>query len=337
MTAQTIASRKSTWWMEPRILRFLESALNNSLLVTTVILIVVFSIIGYERNFLTFENLVNILISGTVLGFTTWGLAVTMLAGNIDFSTPGISAIASITLGVMFMQRGLGAVPSILVTAIMCAVFGLLTSVLIVNFKIPGLVATIAVNGSFTAFAMFLCNNYQINIRRPELEALFFSFRPFGIPFSVWIMFIFFGIAWLVLNHTRLGAHIYATGANPQAARLSGIRIGWIVRMTLMWCAICVAMAGIIQTSRSGITILYGSSGGLQPNLTPVVLGGIALFGGSGKIENMFIAIIFTTVLYNGLFLMSASTGVIQMTNGLVFLIAIMMSAARDWFARIQV
>jgi ribose/xylose/arabinose/galactoside ABC-type transport system permease subunit len=183
---------------------------------------------------------------------------------------------------------------------------------------------------------MYICNNYQINIRRPALEDIFFKFRILHIPFSVFLMFAFFGFTWLVLNHTRLGAHIYASGANPSAARLNGVRVSWVVRTTLMWSALCIALAAMIQTTRSGITLLYGSSGGLTPMLAPVLLGGISLFGGSGKVENMLVALVFYTVLYNGLFLMNASNGVIQLTTGLVFLLAILMGAAREWFAKMK-
>jgi ribose transport system permease protein len=337
MATNTLVKKKTTWWMAPRVLRGLEKLFSNSLLISTVILILIFTVIGWDRHYFSFENLVNVLIQMTVGGFLTWGLATAMLAGNIDYSTYGISAIASILTGVMFMQKGWGAIPTILFVAFGTSLFGLLTSVLVVNFRIPGLVATIAVNGFYVAIAMYLCQNYQINIRRPELEEAFFKFRPLGIPFSVWLMFIFFGITWVMLYHTKLGAHIYATGANAVAARLSGVRIGWVVRITLLFSALCIALAAIIQTTRSGITMLYGSSGGLAPNLGPVVLGGISLFGGSGKLENMLVAIFFSTVLYNGLYLMNASTGVIYLVSGLVFLLALIMSTIRDWFARMNV
>jgi ribose transport system permease protein len=323
--------------MEPRVLSVLEKLFSNSLLMATVALIIIFAIIGRDRNYLTFENLVNVLIQMTVGGFLTWSMATAMLAGNIDYSTWGVSAAASILTGVVFMQLGWNAIATIVFVSLACAIFGWLTSILVVNFRIPGLVATIAVNGFYVAIAMYLCQNYQINIRRPELEQIFLGFRPLGIPFSVWLMFIFFGVTWVMLYHTRLGAHIYATGANPVAARLAGVRNNWVVRFTLMFSAMCIALAAIIQTTRSGITMLYGSSGGLAPNLAPVVLGGISLFGGSGKLENMLVAIIFSAVLYNGLFLMNATTGVINMVSGLVFLLALIMSNVRDWFAKMKV
>jgi ribose transport system permease protein len=214
----------------------------------------------------------------------------------------------------------------------------LFTSVLIVNFKIPSIVSTIAVNGTYIALAMYLCNNYTINIRRPELGDILLKFNFLSIPFSVWLMFIFFGIAYVMLYHTRLGAHIYAVGANSVAARLNGVPVNNVIRATLIWSALCVSLAAIVQTTRGGITMLYGSTGGFAPftALTPVMLGGISLFGGRGRIENMLVAIMFTTVLFNGLIMMNASTGLIQLCNGLVILLALIISATRNWFARLK-
>jgi len=334
---QNPALEQRKWYKNARALDLLEKLLSNSLLAATVILIIFYTIIAWDRNFFTFENLINILITITVGGLLTWSMAVAMLAGNIDWSTRGISAIASIMMGVLFMQKGWGAIPTIIGVVITCVVISLFTSLLVVNFKIPSLVATIAVNGTYISIAMYMCNNYQINIRRFDMEAIFLGFRPLGIPFSVWVMFIFFGIAYVLLYHTRLGAHIYAVGANPVAARLNGVNVNGVVRFTLMWSALCVALAGIIQTTRSGITMLYGSAGGLDPMFGAVMLGGISLFGGRGKLENMLIAILFTTVLNNGLYMMHATTGVITLANGLVFLIALMMSGARDRIASIKI
>lgn len=336
--AQLATPKVNGWLSNRRGLDILEKILSNSLLAATFVLVILFAIIARERNFFTFENLLNILISMVVTGMLTWALAVAMLAGNTDFSVTGISAVASILMGVFFMQQNWPALPTILGVIACCVAISLFTSVLIVNFKIPSIVATIAVNGSYIALAMFLCNNYQINIRRPDLEQIFLKFTPLGIPFSVWMMLIFFGLAYLMLYHTKLGAHIYAVGANPTAARLNGVPVNQVIRATLLWSAMCVALAAIVQTTRSGITMLYGSTGGFPPftALTPVMLGGISLFGGRGRVENMLIAILFTSVLFNGLIMMNASTGVIQLCNGLVFLLALMMSAARDWISQLK-
>ena len=324
------------WYASSRALDLFEKLLGNSLLATSVILVIVFSILGWERNFLSIDNLLNILLSMVVTGFLTWALAIAMLAGNTDFSVTGISGISTVLVGVLVMNLNWSGWQTIIGICAFAILVSLFTSVLIVNFRIPSIVATIAVNGSYIALAMYLCNNLQINIRRPELENILLAFSPLGIPFSIWLMFSFFGIAYVMLYHTKLGAHIYAVGANPTAARLNGVPINRTIRVTLMWSALCVALATIVQTTRSGITMLYGSTGGFAPftALGPVMLGGISLFGGRGRVENMLVAIIFTSILFNGLVMMGATTGLIQLCDGLVFLLALMMSAARDWLAQ---
>jgi ribose/xylose/arabinose/galactoside ABC-type transport system permease subunit len=334
--SQGLAMPKRKWYQSQQALGLLEKLLSNSLLAATVVVIIIYAILGRDMHYFTFENLVNILLSLTTLGFLTWSMSVAMLAGNIDWSTAGIAAIASLTVGVLFMQKGVEAIPAILITLVVCMAFSLISSFLIVNLKIPSLVATIAVNGSFIASAMFISNNTTINIRLPGLADTLVNFNILRIPFIVWLMFLFFGIAYVMLNHTRLGAHIYAIGANPAAARLNGVKVSNVIRITLMWSAVCVGMAGIIMTVRGGITQLYGSQITITPAFTPVMLGGISIFGGRGRLENMLVAIIFITVLNNGLYMMNAQIGVVTLANGLVLLIALVMSSLRDYIAKLK-
>jgi ribose/xylose/arabinose/galactoside ABC-type transport system permease subunit len=333
---QSIAIPKRKWYQSQKGLSLLEKLLSNSLIAASVVVIIIYSILGRNMNYFTFENLVNILLSLTTIGFLTWSMSIAMLAGNMDWSTTGISVIASLTVGVLFMQKGWGAVPAILITLAVCMAFSLVSSFLIVNLKIPSLVATIAVNGTFVAAAMFISNNTTINIRRPDLADTLVNNNFLHIPFTVWLMFLFFGFAYVMLYHTKLGAHIFAVGANTAAARLNGVKVSNVIRLTLMWSALCVGMAGIIQTTRGGITLLYGSTGGLVPAFTPVMLGGISLFGGRGRIENMLVAIIFITVLNNGLYMMNAHIGVVTLANGVVLLIALIMSSLRDFIAKLK-
>ena len=333
--SESLAVPQRKWYQSVRTIKLVERLLSNSLLAATVVVIVIYAILGRNMNYFTFDNLVNILLSLTTLGFLTWSMAIAMLAGNMDWSTTGIAAVASLTIGVLFMQHGMGAIPAILLTGVVCMVFSLFTSFLIVNLKIPSLVATIAVNGSFIASAMYISNNTTINIRRPGLADVLVNFNILNIPFIVWLMFLFFGFAYVMLYHTKLGAHIYAVGANSVAARLNGVKVSNVIRITLIWSALCIAMAGIIQTTRGGITLLYGSSIGLPitPAFTPVMLGGISIFGGRGRIENMLIAIVFITVLNNGLYMMNAQLATINVANGVVLLVALMMSSLRDFIA----
>ena len=70
-------------------------------------------------------------------------------------------------------------------------------------------------------------------------------------------MLLFYVVGYVLLNHTKLGAHIYATGANHTAARLAGVPVNWVIRITLMLSGVSVALAASMVTARGNITILY--------------------------------------------------------------------------------
>jgi ribose/xylose/arabinose/galactoside ABC-type transport system permease subunit len=313
--------------------RWVEILLDNSLLLATVILVIFFTIFAGNLNFFTFGNLVNILLIATLNGLFACGLTITMLAGNIDFSSTGGTAIASILVGVVFQKSGVPLLPSILIVIGAAVLVGLLTSTLIVNFKIPGLVATIAVNGAYVALAMALCGNMQINVVRVEMQQFWMWRGLLGIPLTVWVMFASFLAAFIMLNYT---AHIYATGANYNAARLNGVPVENVIRITLVLSAVFIAIGGMVATARSGITILFGSTNALNTAdaFLAVLLGGVALFGGSGKIEQIFLAILFLAVLFNGLSLMALPTGVWFVIRGVAYLLAILLGVARTWAAQ---
>ena len=109
-----------------------------------------------------------------------------------------------------------------------------------------------------------------------------------------------------------------------------------IIRITLVLSSVFIAIGGMVATARSGITILFGSTNALNTSdaFLAVLLGGIALFGGSGKIEQILLAILFLAVLFNGLSLMALPTGVWFVIRGVAYLLAILLGVARTWAAQ---
>src|SRR5258708_23174971 len=102
-----------------------------------------------------------------------------------------------------------------------------------------------------------------------------------GIPVTVWVMFVLYGLGYVMLNHTRLGAHIYATGANYTSARLSGVPVNREIRIALMMSGVTISLAASLGTARGNITILYCAAGGLQSSdaLLALLFGRVSLLG----------------------------------------------------------
>jgi ribose transport system permease protein len=314
-----------------RTQRLIQLALDNSLYVALIAVIALFSVIAAPYNFLTFGNLANILISAAVLGLIACGLTIAVLAGQIDLSTAGVSGLGSIVAGVLFQVWAWPAPAALLAVLVIGALAGLLTSTLIVNVKIYSLIASLSVVGLYTGLAMLFSRNLQIPLARLQLQQLLFYRGILGIPVTVWVMFVLYVLGYVMLNHTRLGAHIYATGANYTAARLAGVPVNRVIRIALMMSGVTIALAAALVTARGNITILYGAAGGLQSSdaLTAVLLGGVSLFGGTGKIERNLVAVLFLVVVQNGLTLMSVPLSGWYLARGAAFLLAVTLDVVR--------
>jgi ribose transport system permease protein len=137
----------------------------------------------------------------------------------------------------------------------------------------------------------------------------------------------------VLLNHTRLGAHLYAVGANYYAARLNGVPVDRVLRTGLVIMSTLAALTAVIAMGRGSQTLLYGTTitgFDLTTTLTAVLLGGVSLFGGSGRIERNFVALLFLTIMANGLGLLGISSGVWLIGKAVIRVAALLLDVARQ-------
>jgi len=304
--------------------------MDNGIYVVTVLLFILF--IFAAPFFFTPRNLVNILISASLAGIVTAGYTVAILAGQIDTSTQGVIAIATVTTALLFQEVELALPLTVMVALLAGVAAGLFNGVIVVNGKIIAFVATLATQGVLVAIALFLTGGQTITITRAGLQEAVFI-RVFGIPSSVWIMFLCYILGWIMLNHTKLGAHIYATGADYRAARLSGVPVDRVIRIALVISALTAALTAILVTARAKQSTLFGlaiaGSVDFVTALTAILLGGFSLFGGVGRIERNLVAVLFLTILGNGLQLMDVPTGIVLVVRGFALIAAVILSVLR--------
>lgn len=304
--------------------------MDNGIYVVTVLIFILF--IFAAPFFFTPRNLVNILISASLAGIVTAGYTVAILAGQIDTSTQGVIAIATVTTALLFQEVELALPLTVMVALLAGVAAGLFNGVIVVNGKIIAFVATLATQGVLVAIALFLTGGQTITITRVGLQEAVFI-RIFGIPSSVWIMFLCYILGWIMLNHTKLGAHIYATGADYRAARLSGVPVDRVIRIALVISALTAALTAILVTARAKQSTLFGlaiaGSVDFVTALTAILLGGFSLFGGVGRIERNLVAVLFLTILGNGLQLMDVPTGIVLVVRGFALIAAVILSVLR--------
>ena len=305
--------------------RLIELLLGNYLYPTVVILVIVYGILAYDKNYFSYQNLRNLSMSMSIAMLAACALMVTTLVGQIDASTRGVSGLSSVILGVLFQLNGWPPLAAIGVVIIIAGLMGLASSLMVVELKVNGLIATLALVSIYIGIAMFFHNNQMIAVNRPQLQDLLYH-DILGFPVTVWFTLGVLVLIYVLLNHTKLGAHVYAVGANRYAATVSGVPVKRVTRIALVMSAILVSIAGIFQTSRNGLTLLYGSAGGIGWSLGPIVLGGASIYGGVGRIERIALAVLFGAIMANGMNMLDVRTGERYLLNGTIFLGALIIN-----------
>ena len=314
----------------PLRLRPAEWLLENGLYLSTLLLFIAFAV--FVPNFLSLDNMLVILGAAAIKGIIAAGFTMAAISGLLDVSVIGVLALASVLTAVLYERLGWPLPLTLLVVGVGAYLTGLVNSWMVHNARINSFVATTATSSLFLGVAIALTGGQSLVVTRPELQEVFLA-RPLGINLAIWLTFAVYGLGYVLLNHTKLGAHFYAMGINYQAARLSGIRVGRITRIALVISAMATALAAVIATARAGGTLLYGTSitgYDVSEIFIIALLGGVSLFGGYGRIERNLVAALFLALLYNGLQLLSAPASVWLLLKGVAFIFAILFDTLRQ-------
>ncbi|WP_260258994.1 ABC transporter permease [Vibrio intestinalis] len=283
----------------------------------TVFIIMVFS----NDNFLTTNNLTNIARQVSINAIIAIGMTCAILLGGIDLSVGSVMALSgTVTAGLMV--AGIPPEFAIFLGILLGAGFGGINGFLIAYAKMPAFIVTLATLGIARGLALIYTGGYPI-AGLPKWFSIFGRGEIIGIQTPIFIMIFVYIIAYIALNHTSFGRHVYAIGGNEEASRLSGIKVPKTVMLVYIISGTTAALAGLILTSR----LMSG-----QPNagvafeldaIAAVVLGGASMAGGKGAILGTLVGAMLLGVLNNGLNLAGVSPYVQNVIKGIIILVAI--------------
>jgi len=278
--------------------------------------------------FMSVQNLSIVAQQASINIVLAAGMTFVILTGGIDLSVGSILAAAAMVaiLASKIPDWGMLGIPAALLMGLL---LGFVNGALIAFVRLPPFIVTL---GSLTAvrgLARLLgADTTQFN---PELPFAFIgNGYLFGVPWLVVIAFVVVLISWFILRRTVLGVHIYAVGGNPDAARLTGIKV-WAV-LLFVYCAsgLTSGLGGVMSAAR-----LYAANG-LQLGqsyeldaIAAVILGGTSFVGGIGSIWGTLIGALIIAVLSNGLILVGVSDIWQFIIKGLVIIGAVALDRYR--------
>lgn len=322
-------STKNTLQEKQSVIRLLCNIVSGSNIILPLIgLILVSILMGVASdNFFQLSNIMNVLRQVSIVGILAVGMTFVILTGGIDLSVGAVMALAG-TIAAGLMVNGVMPPFAILGGLGVGLGFGVVNGVLVAWGRMPAIIVTLATMGIARGFGLMYSGGYPIS-GLPSWFAWFGTGWIGPVPVPVIIMFVVYFIAWIILERTGFGRHIYAVGGNEQATRLSGVRVNRVKLAVYTISGLTSSIAAVILTAR----LMSG-----QPNagmgfeldaIAAVVLGGTAIAGGRGSIIGTLIGAVLLGILNNGLNLIGIDPYVQNVIKGVIILLAIYISRER--------
>lgn len=324
--------------MLERVHRFLHRNPPAAPGVVLLVAAAVFGVVAGDRFFQPF-NLSLVLQQVTIIGLLGVAQTLIILTAGIDLSVGAIMVLSSVVMGRLAVDFGWPPGIALAVGLMAGAACGALNGAVVTRFRLPPFIVTLGTWNIFLALNLWYSRSQtiraqDIEARAPLLQWTGRSMDLLGARLTVGalVMIALFAVAWYVLNWTAWGKHVYATGDDPNAARLVGIRTGRVlVSVYLAGGAVC-ALAGWTLIGRIGsVSPQAGMTANLD-SITAVVIGGTSLFGGRGSVVGTLIGALIVGILRNGLALSGVEVLWQEFAVGLLIIVAV---ALDQWIRRI--
>lgn len=274
--------------------------------------------------FLRPGNLLNILRQTSINGIVAVGMTFVIITGGIDLSAGSIVALAAV-IGASFAHPGEHALIVPIAAAIVAGcVCGFLNGWLIAKKRLAPFIVTLGMMTIARGFAFVYTNGGPVINLSPAYNEIGGG-RFLGIPLPVIIFLLVVAGGLFTLKYTRFGRHVYATGGNETAARISGVNTGRKIIWVYTIAGSLSALAGIILSSRVMTGSPSGGTGYELDAIAAAVIGGTSLKGGSGTIIGTLTGALIIGVMNNGLDLLAVSSYWQQIVKGLIIILAVML------------
>ena len=289
-----------------------------------LVLLVLYTTINNSR-FLSGQSIRDNLLNTAILAVMATGQAVVVITRNIDLSVGSVLGISAWAVATMMSEhQGLPMIVAILVGLAVGAVAGLLNGVLVRYGKVPALVVTLGTLYIYRGITYQWAGGSQVNA--DKLPAHFLNFANdnlLGIPWLVLIALVVVGGATLVMRNYRVGRELYAMGSSPQAAELAGIKVARNLLGAFVLSGALAGLAGVLFAARFG-TVDASAGTGYELNVVAaVVVGGVAVFGGSGTVWGAGLGALLLTVISSALAVLDINQFWQQAIVGALIILAI--------------
>lgn len=279
--------------------------------------------------FLTTNNLMGVFRAFSLTAIMSIGMVMVIITGGIDLSVGSAMGLASLVTALCF-DAGFGTGASMSAGLGVGLAFGLVNGLLITVIGLPPFIATLGTLSIGRGMMYMITHGVPVTPDTPEAFSILGQGYVGPVPVPVVIMLVLMVVFALVMRRTRFGRHVYATGGNEHAARLSGVKTDRVKLAVYMLSSTIASLAGIIGFSRYLSAEPASGFGSELDVIAAAAIGGASLAGGVGSVSGAVIGAALVGVIANGVVLLNINTYAQQAITGGVILIAVSLDVLRN-------
>jgi ribose transport system permease protein len=334
---------------EARLVRWTRSAFVRGItaaggrggaLVILLALVLAFALLS--EDFLTVNNLRNILRQYSVPAILAVAQTIVIVSAGIDLSVASTAALSGSVMGVLYAHEGWPEPLALLMGLASGFAVGAINGFVITKLRVPDFIATLGAFAYVRGVALLVTDGLPVpdytksqeGRTVPDSVSTLGAESALGIPLIAIVAGGCAIVGWFILSRTTLGRAAYAIGGNREAARVSGIRVERSKWLIYVIAGLLAAIAGFMLTGRQGsANALMGEGMELQ-SIAAVVVGGTNLFGGEGTIGGTLIGVLIIGVLNNGLNILGVAEFWQRVVNGSIIVAVVALDQWRRRAAR---
>jgi ribose transport system permease protein len=321
----------------PRQRATVEFILDHLVWFMLAVVLIAFSI--FVPNFFQIGIFANIVEASTFVGVMAIGLAIVIIAGHMDLSVESVAALSAMITGILFCSHGIGmgltltpewlVIPvSLVIALVVGGVIGWLNGFFTIKLKMNAFIVTLASYIWVRGLVVAISGGRSAQDLDPDLR--FIGIQQFiYVPLIAWIAIICYVIFSFIMRRTPFGRHITLIGGNATAAFRAGIKVDRLMFISFILAGAIAGLAGWLLAIRTSGATANLASGMLFNAFAAVVIGGVSLKGGVGKLPGVYAGGLLLSSIHTAINLMGLPAHYTQVILGLLVLAAVLLDTLK--------
>lgn len=285
-----------------------------------LILIIIIALMTRTSNFATTSNIRVLLQGMSVDMMIAIPMAISLLAGNIDFSVGSVLCLASALAGLV-MNAGVSSIVGILAGLMLGGLLGFINAIIINKLKVTPLVATLGTWMAYRGIALVVIGGAVANL--PKNFTAFGRVEPLGIPITIIYMTVIVLLGIFAIKYISFFHNAYYIGSNKASARLAGINSRKFIYISYFITGMVAAFAGLVLAARLGSVSQNAGEGIEFRNVVGLLVGGISMDGGEGTLVGAVLGVVLMQIVNNAIVLLYLNPSFTKVITGSILVLAV--------------